>query len=324
MRESGLPRPFDYGNENLALAKPPSPTRPNLKDERKAALDLLLRDAIRALPAYFTTETFIEGIDAADLFALNSSLGGTIENQVVETLNAIRKVWDPDGEWTEYRFERRSQSFPDVRLVARKGEKIETAVGIELKGWYLLSKESEPSFRYTVTPAACAENDLLVIVPWRLKNALSGRPMIHPPFIESARYAAEARNHWWRHIRDAKTDTGIQPPANANPYPNSKSGINDQPKSDKGGNFGRVARLGLAELDQFIIRSIEEPVAGIAAKNWIAFFKTFTDSRDADQAWEKIRSLLDRRMAARESESERVEALMRELIDTLSETRKNH
>ena len=39
-------------------------------------------------------------------------------------------------------------------------------MGIELKGWYVLAKEKEPSFRYKVTPAVCAPADLLVVVPW--------------------------------------------------------------------------------------------------------------------------------------------------------------
>ncbi|MGH2410505.1 MAG: hypothetical protein ACRDGS_09075, partial [Chloroflexota bacterium] len=88
-------------------------------------------------------------------------------------------MWDPDDEWVEFRFERRSQSFPDVRLISRTGGSIVTAIGVELKGWYLLAKESEPSFRYKVTPMACGPLDLLVIVPWRLKNILSGSPIIH-------------------------------------------------------------------------------------------------------------------------------------------------
>ncbi|MGH7934998.1 MAG: hypothetical protein ACREQN_17795 [Candidatus Binataceae bacterium] len=271
------------------------------------------------MPAYFKTETNIDGIEAVDLFALNTSLGGTIENQVVDTLNGIRKVWDPDDEWLEYRFERRSQSFPDVRLVSRKGGQLSTAVGIELKGWYLLSKEGEPSFRYTVTQNACAENDLLVIVPWRLKNVLSGHPVVHAPYIENARYATEARNHWWTYLRKAKSDPIVIHADGAVPYSPSKSGINDRPVSDQGGNFGRVARLGLPELDQFVIQAINERVAGIEAKNWIAFFKAFTDAADAQQAWKKMEILLAEHFAAREADADRAVTVMRELITLLTE-----
>ena len=40
-------------------------------------------------------------------------------------------------------------------------------MGIELKGWYVLAKEREPSFRQKVTPAACS--------PW------TGNRNITPP-----------------------------------------------------------------------------------------------------------------------------------------------
>lgn len=117
-------------------AAPPPPTRPVLTPgDPRTTLDQHLRDAIRSLPAYFKTDTYIEGIEAGDLFALNSTLGGTIETQVVETLNTLRVVWDPADNWRDYRFERRSQSFPDVRLVTRRGGTLTTDVGIELKGW---------------------------------------------------------------------------------------------------------------------------------------------------------------------------------------------
>ena len=46
-----------------------------------------------------------------------------------------------------------------------RGSQSAPLLGIELKGWYVLSKEGEPSGRYKVTPAACAPQDLLVIVP---------------------------------------------------------------------------------------------------------------------------------------------------------------
>ena len=91
-----------------------------------AALEKLVenvRDALLALPIYFQTSTSIEGLEAGDLFSLNSVLGGTIEVQTVATLNKIRDVWDPDDEWPEYSFERSSQSFPDVRLVTRSAGK---------------------------------------------------------------------------------------------------------------------------------------------------------------------------------------------------------
>ena len=143
-----------------------------------------VRDAISALPVYFRTATRIEGLDGGELFNLSAVLGSAIEVQVVETLNRIREVWDPDDRWPRHRFVRSAQTFPDVRLLAHgRDGTAEIALGIELKGWYLLSREREPSFRYTVAPTACAPQDLLVVVPWHLKNVLSGEPVVHEPYI---------------------------------------------------------------------------------------------------------------------------------------------
>ena len=93
-----------------------------------------------ALPGYFNSTTNIEGIDASDLFALNTMLGTTIEVQVVNNLNRIRDVWDPDDEWPLHRFDRQAQTFPDVLLQRQldSGD-FDVALGIELKGWYVLS-----------------------------------------------------------------------------------------------------------------------------------------------------------------------------------------
>ncbi len=51
-----------------------------------------VKNALMALPAHFHSDTFIEGVDATDVFTLNSALGATIESQVVATLNALRSV----------------------------------------------------------------------------------------------------------------------------------------------------------------------------------------------------------------------------------------
>jgi hypothetical protein len=111
------------------------------------------------------------------LFSLNSVLGTSIEVQVVHTLNKMRNIWDPDEDWAGYRFERQSQTFPDVRLVRRGAGDPDIAMGIELKGWYLLSKEGVPSLRFQVTPAACSPFDLIAVVPWHLSYVLSGTPV---------------------------------------------------------------------------------------------------------------------------------------------------
>ena len=53
---------------------------------------------------------------APDVFTLASALGATIEEEVVQTLNRIRSVWDPDKEYETYGFVRQPQTFPDVLL----------------------------------------------------------------------------------------------------------------------------------------------------------------------------------------------------------------
>ncbi|MGH7869436.1 MAG: hypothetical protein ACREP9_17815 [Candidatus Dormibacteraceae bacterium] len=148
------------------ISTPRAPQRADLPEKyRRTRLVANVREAIQTLPFYFGSKTVIEGLDAGDLFSLNSVLGGTIEVQTVSTLNRIRNVWDPNDEWAEYGFERFSQTFPDVRLVNRREVIVTSVMGIELKGWYLLAKEKAPSYRYTATRAACSEFDLLVVVP---------------------------------------------------------------------------------------------------------------------------------------------------------------
>ena len=136
-----------------------------------------VRDALKALPAHFHSDTFIEGVNATDVFTLNSALGATIENQVVETLNTIRSVWDPENGSGTYLFVRQPQSFPDVVLKNLSDEVAAPIMGIELKGWYLLAKEAEPSMRFQQSRRACADGDLIMVVPWVLNSVISGRPL---------------------------------------------------------------------------------------------------------------------------------------------------
>ena len=247
-----------------------------------------------ALPSYFESDTTITGIQATDLFALNSVLSASIEVQVVRTLNNMRSVWDPTGSWQTYSFERQSQTFPDVRLVSRDGDSLNIAMGIELKGWYLLSKEGEPSLRFATTPAACADHDLIAVVPWHLSDVLSGTPVITSPWVESARYAAEYRNHWWQHVRTTTADAAIHSPdKEVGPYPIKSDMVADKPASDKGSNFGRLARTGI--MDSFISVSLSTAIAGIEAEHWINFFKAFSEGSDPA----KIREQLQRKFQGR-------------------------
>ncbi len=255
-------------------------------DWAHAALYERVIDAVGSLPFYFQTDTSIEGISATDIFTLNSALGATIEEQVVSTLNRLRTVWDPDEEYATCGFVRQSQCFPDVLLRDSGNAADAPIMGIELKGWYLLSKEAEPSARFRVTPEACAPADLLVVVPWALQHVLSGAPKVLSPFVAPARYAAEVRNHHWRHVRKARSDTSIHSPRGVTPYPSKTDHITDRPASDAGGNFGRFSRCGI--MDAFLTATLAEPLCGIPASAWLAFFRVFTDTVTAEEARARI------------------------------------
>lgn len=251
-------------------------------------------DALKALPAHFHSDTFIEGVNATDVFTLNSALGATIENQVVETLNTIRSVWDPDNDYGTYLFVRQPQSFPDVVLKNLSDETAKPIMGIELKGWYLLAKEAEPSLRFQQTGAACAEADVIMVVPWVLNSVISGRPRIYSPYIESAKYAAAYRNWHWKQMRGVGEAAEIRVPSGAEPYPRKADATNDQPKSDKGGNFGRIARTGL--MDDYLAKMQLQPVCGIRAAYWLEFFKIFhQDATDEqiERALNRLRAKVD-------------------------------
>jgi hypothetical protein len=271
----------------VAVVVPPAPVRPLKAPPGNAALADVwerVQEAIIALPNYFRSETTIEGLAATDLFTLNSTLGATIEVQVVQTLNQIRDVWET-ANYKLHGFRRYEQVFPDVRFEVgtRKGGRT-VEFGIELKGWYLFSKEGEPSFRYSVDPDACSDWDLLVVVPWHLHNVLSGHPVVLPPFIERAKYTAEKRNYNWTYEKkwqDTKASRDVKRPPDVSklpPYPITKQKISDSAVSDGGRNFGRVARVGV--MDDYVDGMLGQLIAGVPARSWIDFFTNFERPED--------------------------------------------
>lgn len=152
-------------------------------------------------------------------------------------------------------------------------------MGIELKGWFALAKEGEPSFRYTVTPNACAPADLLVVFPWVLDEIVSGRPKLLQPFVSEARFAAEHRNHYWSVLRGVTGNAAqVIQAAHQVPYPKKGDKFNDSARSDSSGNFGRVARGDIME--GFIEVLMQETMAGIPLGAWQRFFKIFSDNFD--------------------------------------------
>lgn len=296
----------------MTRSHPPAPPSRTLPDEHWEHFTLYhdVREALSTLPIYFRTETHIAGVMATDLHTLNTVLGATIEDQVVRTLNLIRSSWDPDGRYALYSFVRHPQSFPDVRL--RKATGDDTLLGLELKGWYLLAKETEPSLRFQTTAAACAEQDLIVVVPWVLSNVISGSPTLYEPFVESARYAAEYRNHHWRHLRSTSSDPEIVEPANAAPYPAKADQILDRPVNDAGGNFGRLARTGI--MDDYMRKLDDVTLCGIRAEFWRQFLKSFQESTTEDEARAALERLRKRVLVSSPA-SPRGESALRILIE---------
>ena len=285
-----------------------------------------VREALFALPTYFRSDTSIEGILATDIFTLNAAFGATIEDQVVSTLNGMRKVWDPDEKFMYHRFVRQPQTFPDVLLKrdtsGTDGHENEILLGIELKSWYLLAKEGEPSFRFQVTPAACAKQDLIVVIPWALNNVISGYPKIFSSYVELSKYAAEYRNYWWKYIRKTKSSVEIVSPQNISPYPQKSDKISDAPEYDRGNNFGRFARTGI--MDSYLKIAKRESLCGIGAEHWLNFFKIFQEERDEESINAELRRL--RAMVTgtdREEDSYRIDALEKILsgIDALLDQR---
>jgi hypothetical protein len=275
--------------------RPEEPSRPELDpSDPKTILQKRVRSALLALPGDFSFDNPIAGVNATDLFNLNTLLGAGIEVEVVRTLNSLRDMWDPDNEWLGYRFERSSQAFPDVRLVRRDEGDPDVALGIELKGWWLLSKEGVPSLRYQVAPAACAPHDLICVVPWYLSNAVAGVAQVTEPWVESARYAAEYRDYYWQHIRRTQGDTSIHYPPDAHPYPRKAELVTATPAYD-GDNFGRLPRSKPLMVD-FIVRSKQHEVLGIPVGDWISFLKMHSDTATPEDVEQALQAELQRHL----------------------------
>lgn len=253
-------------------------------DERTELREGVVR-ALRAVPMHFSSTINIEGISATDLFAMNTLLGGAIEDQTVATLNATRAIWDPAGRWADYEFRRYAESFPDVRLESDKGSS--PLIGIELKGWYLLAKEEMPSFRFRASANAMTVWDLIAVFPWSLSNVISGTPVLEPPYIEQAKYAADLRTYYWENRSESAQP--VEHP-DTHPYPEAGSAYSDVVHDDRGGNFGRIARVrGL--MDDWVSDTMNTQLAGISAKWWVRFLKLFDERNDIDSVRQKFERL---------------------------------
>ncbi|TXJ66247.1 hypothetical protein [Lacticaseibacillus paracasei] len=245
-------------------------------DDKRTSLTEGVKSALLAVPMHFMSSINITGISATDLFSMNTLLGGAIEDQTVATLNASRSVWDPEDAWSDCEFKRYSESFPDVRL-ERNGES-RPIIGIELKGWYLLSKEEVPSFRFKAAADATTVWDILAVFPWSLSNVISGSPVLAAPFIEQAKYVADLRTHYWEN-RSPKAKLVRHP--TTTPYPAPGTTYSDIAVDDGGNNFGRIARIkGL--MDDWVLNTMSTPLAGISARWWVRFLKLFDERGDEE------------------------------------------
>ena len=248
--------------------------------------------ALPALVDYFEFDQEIGGIRATDLFSLNSLMGATIEDQVVNTLNKHRNTWD-DGHWGEYTFVRSAQAFPDVRLVHRSNSE-DIKLGIELKSWFLLSKEGEPSMRFVPHPDACAALDMVCVVPWYLSNAVCGKPQVARPWVQQAKYATKWSMFFWQFLRQTDKATTLEsrkfkaiPPCS--PYPKKSDNISLHPVNDSGGNYGRLPRY-RPIMDTFCEEALNTEILGIKAESWRYFLQIQTDSVTVNDIKKKLAS----------------------------------
>lgn len=284
-------------------------------DERFDLIVTLRQIVFPSLPAACSIENYYSGILATDLFSLNTLLGSMIEGKVVVFLNRHRHLWD-DGRWAEYHFIRAGESFPDVRLVHKSNHR-DIKLGIELKSWFILSKEGEPSFRYRTASEACDPADLLCIVPWYLSDAVCGHPVLTSPWVYSAKAAAEASKRYW--VYERQTDKpmslqqrGLEVPQGVSPYmENARDKTNYKPVSDGGNNFGRLARTGI--MTEFVEDTLQTDILGIPANNWRLFLKAHTDAESLADIQKKIRTI------TKIPKTEEFEQLMTALRDYMDE-----
>lgn len=259
---------------------------------------------------------------------MNSVLGSTLEVQVVDALNHMRDSWDPPlqgttlGKFALYSFVRMPQSFPDVRLQKDTSDDSDVLFGIELKGWYLLGKEGEPSYRFKAHALASGDLDMLVVIPWYLRNVLSGRPVVLKPYIAPSSWAAAYRDWYWEWKRDnpnkqPQADRGFRPAppiAPPPPYPQGKSEMSSKPISDSGGNFGRFSRAGL--MDEYIGQMLEANISGIRARDWVTFFKAFTESRTKEDITAGLQAIAAKQAAVADTDvaARQVLSLVHEML----------
>jgi hypothetical protein len=250
-----------------------------------------VREALFALPSYFRMEGNMPNIPASDLHSANTLLGAAIEEHIPVALNLMRSTWDPESEYADCLFRRQPKTFPDVQFRRETTEGSETLFGIEIKSWYILAKEAEPSFRLDANKEFCAPHDLVAIYPWAFSAAVSGTPRLFRPLVLGAKKAARLRNEFW--IGKAKSEEWAEitsPEQTPVFYPTKSDRINDTAPRDTGNNFGRIARTGVwtTTIDR-ILR--EEAIAGIPLLAWQRFLAAFKEKTTLDETVRAIDAL---------------------------------
>ena len=315
---------YSEANNGKAFSRIDKPSMPafneadyyvNNDDVRSRLIDNLRSVAFPSLPSECKIENTYSGILATDLFSLNTLLGSMIESKVVQFLNSHRGLWD-DGGWNDCHFIRSTESFPDVRLVKATDPK-NIVLGIELKSWFILSKEGEPSFRYRTAAEACDRGDMLCIVPWYLSDAVCGNPILSTPWVYSAKAAAEATKRHWVYLRQTEAPStlahrGLEVPNGIKPYmENARDKTNYKPLHDGGNNFGRLARTGI--MDDFVNDTLSTDILGIPADNWRLFLKAHTDAGTLSDIKKKICQI------TKIPNSEKFHSIVNELKDYIEE-----
>ena len=72
--------------------------------------------------------------------------------------------------------------------------------------------------------------------------------------------------------------------------------MSSKPTSDSGGNFGRFSRAGL--MDDYIAQTLEANISGIRARDWVTFFKAFTESRTKEDITAGLQAIAAKQAAA--------------------------
>ena len=164
-------------------------------------------------------------------------VGSAIEEVIADVLNRSM----PDDSFDN----KLNCKFPDIYRRDKTG-KIVSA--IEIKSWWIHSKEKKPCFRFSTSKDACGPDDIIVLVSWVFNQ--SGNPEVKSVFVENCHELIRQRNQRW--CEDHPGDSIVSPLCER--YGGTgRTQITDRPlNGDKGNNFGRLARSKIPALDEWI------------------------------------------------------------------------